>query len=285
MNIEDESILFWTSFPKEDLAVRTAALHRQRRELMAAQLPREVEVARRTVGELFLHGAGIEVGAGSRPFPLPPGATCIYGDVRDDAALAKLFKTSSVINNQSIDARTLSGLQDDHFDFAISAHVIEHLEDPIGSIHHTIRVLKPGGIYILVVPDMRYTFDKHREPTSIDHLTMDALDGGRSTRLLSYIDHVTYTTRKEWGFVIADEDVPSEAERLSDQNFDIHFHCWTRDGFRDFLAAISASHGFEVLADTAAVNETAFILRKLEPMHDAKKRSSVTSRALAYWRR
>ena len=47
---------------------------------------------------------------------------------------------------QNIDAQTFDGIDNDSLDFVISAHVIEHLRDPIGSIVNAIRVLKAGGI-------------------------------------------------------------------------------------------------------------------------------------------
>ena len=80
---EDESPAFWAQKSPDDLAAVAAEMHRQRRAWHGETLEREVQAARRAVGEMFLRGRGIEVGAGPRPFPIPKAATCDYGDIRD----------------------------------------------------------------------------------------------------------------------------------------------------------------------------------------------------------
>jgi 2-polyprenyl-6-hydroxyphenyl methylase/3-demethylubiquinone-9 3-methyltransferase len=42
---------------------------------------------------------------------------------------------------------------EDYFDFVISSEVIEHTENPYGAIREFYRVLKPGGILALTVPN------------------------------------------------------------------------------------------------------------------------------------
>ena len=47
-------------------------------------LPAKVEKTRAEVAAQFLSGGrGIEVGASSRPFPVPPGIQVIYGDIHE----------------------------------------------------------------------------------------------------------------------------------------------------------------------------------------------------------
>ena len=149
---KDESSTFWMRYPVDDLAARVAALHHQRRQYLESVPPKEVEIARRTVSDLFIRGNGIEAGAGARPFPIPSGAKCFYGDIRDGEQLKTYFKVDEVSIDGAIDAQTYAGIEDNSLDFVISAHVIEHLENPLGSIENAIRVLKPGGIHLLAVP-------------------------------------------------------------------------------------------------------------------------------------
>ena len=84
---EDESPAFWAQKSPDELAAVAAEMHRQRRAWHGESLEREVQAARRAVGEMFLRGRGIEVGAGPRPFPIPKAATCDYGDIRDAQSL------------------------------------------------------------------------------------------------------------------------------------------------------------------------------------------------------
>src|SRR4051794_14512409 len=125
----------------------------------------EIYGARSAVGQIYLRGTGIEVGAGSRPFPLPPGVQCFYGDVRDRAELASYFQNDVVSVDGVIDAQTMAGVPQASLDFVISAHVIEHLFDPVGAVKTTIRSLKTGGHFICIVPELTMTFDRMRPPT------------------------------------------------------------------------------------------------------------------------
>lgn len=95
-----------------------------------------------------------------------------------------------------IDAQTLGGTADASLDFVLSAHVIEHLQDPLGSIRAAMRCLRPGGSLLLAVPDMRHTFDRERSPTPLSHLPGDLEDGGEGTRLEAYEEFIRSYARK-----------------------------------------------------------------------------------------
>src|SRR5437764_580057 len=110
-----------------------------------------IAAVRAKLSRRFISGRGLEIGAGARPFPVPPGAQVSYGDMRDRAALQSYFKTDAVQSGREIDAQTLAAIADASLDFVISAHVIEHLRDPIGAIVNAIRVLKRGGIHLFVL--------------------------------------------------------------------------------------------------------------------------------------
>ncbi|KQQ21425.1 hypothetical protein ASF56_17815 [Methylobacterium sp. Leaf122] len=185
----------------------------------------------------------------------------MYGDIRDGEALKAYFGGSAVEKNGFIDAQTFSGVSDNAFDFVISAHVIEHLENPIGSIRNAIRVLRPGGRHILVVPDRRHTFDRHRSPTPLSHLLRDDEDGGASTRLADYKDFILNVGIKSFNN-IPPVDINAEAKRLSNKRHDIHFHCWNTTEFRSMLDSVSAEIGFRMIGHVLASNENIFILEK-----------------------
>jgi len=69
------------------------------------------------------------------------------------------------------------------FDYVIASHVIEHIPDPIGWLADLTRVLRPGGILSLVIPDKRYCFDINRALTEISDLVDANL---RHLRMPSY---------------------------------------------------------------------------------------------------
>jgi predicted SAM-dependent methyltransferase len=47
----------------------------------------------------------------------------------------------------------------ERYDFIFSSHVIEHVTDFVGYLTSCEKLLKPGGVVALAVPDKRYTFD------------------------------------------------------------------------------------------------------------------------------
>lgn len=47
----------------------------------------------------------------------------------------------------------------DIFDYVIAVHVIEHVPNVLGWFRGLYEVMKPGGIFHLVIPDRRFTFD------------------------------------------------------------------------------------------------------------------------------
>jgi SAM-dependent methyltransferase len=61
------------------------------------------------------------------------------------------------------------------YDFVFASHVLEHLANPIKGLAEWQRVLKPGGILVLVVPHRDATFDHRRAVTTMEHLRSDEL--------------------------------------------------------------------------------------------------------------
>src|ERR1700736_4178791 len=125
-----------------DLAALVAQMHRQRERWLAEKLEAEAQSARRAIAHSFISGSGIEIGAASRPFPLPAGVSCFYGDVNDHDALRTRCEGELVAAGE-LNAQTLEGVTDASLDFVIAAHVIEHLENPLGALRHWLRVLRP----------------------------------------------------------------------------------------------------------------------------------------------
>lgn len=265
---EDESVEHWLSKSKDELAGIAAALHRDRRKVAEGHGYREVMAFRAALALAFLpqtNSKGIEVGAGDRPWPLPGAARCFYGDVRDKADLIEYFKESTVerdpVFDGILDGQTFAGVEANSLDFVISAHVIEHLADPIGSIREAMRVLKPVGVHLLAVPEMRLTHDRNRPPTTLEHLLSDELDSGKGTRRLVYREHCQYV-HPIYNEPIPEEKLDIEAEKIDNLNMDIHWHVWTGDSFRAFLEAIAQRHRFQIIAQVPVQNENIFVLQK-----------------------
>ena len=260
---EEETAAFWGAFEKSDLMQRCASLHQMRREVQEAKGAEEIEVFRRTVAQLFVKGTGIEVGAGSRPFPIPGQASCFYGDVRDHRELEKYFSTKAVTVSGHIDAQTLEGIPYESLDFIISAHVIEHLFDPLRALIESVKRLRPGGIFILAVPEMTQTWDRRRPPTPLQHLIDDLADGGEGTRLQAYIEHCRYVHPEMTGEELAEGDIDHLAAQTMAQGMDLHVHAWREEDFWQVVLHLVQIQNCHVEARLSAVNENLYVLRKL----------------------
>ena len=74
-------------------------------------------------------------------------------------------------------------VEDNELDGIYCSHVLEHLslEDLRIALRNTYKVLKPGGIFRLVLPDLEYCA----------HRYLDELAGGDATAAMNFIEHYT----------------------------------------------------------------------------------------------
>ncbi len=132
---------------------------------------------RRSVGRL--RGRGIEIGALDLPIP---GIHPIYVD------RATSFAGKSTTADVIADAAQLP-FAAGALDYVASSHLLEHLPDPVRALVEWHRVVRAGGWIYLVVPDRRYTFDRQRECTPVEHMLSDfeaGADGRDTTHFEDY---------------------------------------------------------------------------------------------------
>ena len=252
---------YWMQQGLDAAAAAAASLAEENNRLKELEGFHAVNGARALIANAFVHGFGIEVGAGSRPFPVGENATVSYGDIRDAEALGAYFKTD-VIDNGFIDAETFATIKSDSLDFILSAHVIEHLKNPFGSILCGIDRLKIGGVYIIVIPDKRFTFDKNRPLTTFEHLTDDLKTGGDDTMPDAYLDHIRYV-HTLYHQPILEEDEQEEVEKLLASKMDCHVHCWTRDTFSDHVSRLLQGRNAKIIFESNIKNEAAFVIKRI----------------------
>lgn len=75
------------------------------------------------------------------------------------------------------EAQELSGIESNYYDFVIASHCLEHVANPLKAVAEWIRVLKPGGALMIIVPDKRFVFDHKRSYTTFEHLLSDYKNG------------------------------------------------------------------------------------------------------------
>jgi SAM-dependent methyltransferase len=75
------------------------------------------------------------------------------------------------------------------YDFVLSSHAIEHCANPLKALAEWSRVLKPGGLLVLVVPHSDGAFDHRRPLTTLAHL-VDDFERGVGEDDMTHLDEI-----------------------------------------------------------------------------------------------
>jgi SAM-dependent methyltransferase len=201
----------------------------------------------RLPGISLLRGSGLEIGALHQPFPLPPGAAVRYVDAITPEYAREFFPEIdpslfvALDRIVELDREGLGYLPDRSLDFVIMSHVIEHLANPTKAVQEAFRVLAPGGRLLIAVPDRDFTFDRHRLPTSFEHLWDDYEKGVTENSDHHYIDFLKSAAPHV--FLEPEEKIIGHIRysRLRRE----HAHVWTSRSFREFMVKILDLLGYK----------------------------------------
>lgn len=217
---------------------------------------------RRRLAREYLHGEGIEIGALHMPLPLPPGVRVRYVDRLDLEGLRRHYPELAGLRlvepDLVDDGERLARIPDSSQDFVIANHLIEHCQDPLGTLGHLLRVLRPGGMIYLAVPDKRHTIDSARPVTPLAHVERDRDEGPDWSRL----DHY-----EEWERLVggrSGQDAARRAGELAERDYSIHFHVWTPEAFVELLEHARGPLGmpFEIEAVQPNFHEFIVVLHR-----------------------
>jgi SAM-dependent methyltransferase len=212
-----------------------------------------------------LVGQGVEIGPGHVPFPVPEGVGVRYVDRWEPSQNSGLFPElgespgfprPDVVANLDVDR--LGGLADESQDFVIASHVIEHLANPLAMLVDIHRVLRNGGLLVLLVPDRRTTFDRSRPPTPLAHLVDEYERDVREVDDDHIIEYVIATRQHE-----GESGGPEpSAEDLTGEDIEyhrrrsVHAHVWDVLEFHQLLDFASDELGLHwTVVDSMAPGE------------------------------
>lgn len=195
-----------------------------------------VQATRARLSCQYLRGNGIEIGALHDALPNAANSVKYVDRMPNDQLLLqypeladhRLFPVDIID-----DGETLATIHQASQDFIIACHMLEHTQNPIGTIRNHLYKLKPGGMLYYIIPDKRFTFDVERPITTFDHLLMDDIDGGASSKEGHFI---------EWALKIGKvpnmEYAIKGAKELMEQDYSIHFHVWDANAWLSQLVRI-----------------------------------------------
>jgi ubiquinone/menaquinone biosynthesis C-methylase UbiE len=217
------------------------------------------------LAQQFLRGRGIEIGALNLPCKVPEGTVVTNVDSKSTEELLEYYRTEmhghTVVKVDIVtDAHTLAGIEASSQDFVIANQVLEHLENPLLALENMLRVVKPGGVVFLSLPDKRYTFDVDRPVTPFAHILQDYRLGPEQTREAHY---------REWIELVDKSPAAEVPERLNVMmnvlRYPIHFHVWTQFEMFEMFdeARVILPFPYEIDCFKANDFEALFVLRKL----------------------
>ena len=189
---------------------------------------------------------GLEIGACDKPTVAREAGACRFADFRSANDMINLWglDPATVCHVDYILDRSIciSGQISDKFDYIIACHVIEHVPDPIGYLHGLAKLLNPGGIIMLAVPDKRTTFDVRRPLTTLDHLLMDFYDQCSYPSIEHIVEFYRHVVEYETGKAVS----IAEAFSFAKSNYeggaaDPHCHVWDDATFQSQFSYLSES--------------------------------------------
>ena len=141
------------------------------------------------------------------------------------------------------EASHLAGIADKTYDFLLSCHSLEHVANPLQALQEWKRVLRPGGVIVLVLPDKEHSFDKYREYTPFSHLVAD-YEHGTDERDETHFEEIMRSHQRWLG---SNEDITAVLQ----QNFTTrcaHHHVFHQQVVREMFTWA----GFEVFHQQTA---------------------------------
>lgn len=83
----------------------------------------------------------------------------------------------------------LHPVESNKYDFLLASHCLEHIANPVKAVREWLRVVKPGGTLLLVLPYKEVTFDHRRSVTSFEHLKQD-FEAGIDEADLTHLEEI-----------------------------------------------------------------------------------------------
>ena len=229
-----------------------------------SHIPESTLARRREVSERFLQGEGIEIGALHHALWFDRRQVRVrYVDRLAVPELRRQYPELAPYHFAPVDViddgEQLTRFADDSVDFIIGNHMLEHCENPLGTMRAHLRRVRPGGILYYAVPDKRFSFDVERALTTWEHLVRDDQEGPACSRESHYEEWARLVNRHS-----RPEDIRANVEALREMEYSIHFHVWDSASFRAFLdgAAAYLSTPFRVECFDQNDTEVLTVLRR-----------------------
>lgn len=140
----------WGDEPRCAATQRTVTAPRVRNYWVADQL-------QAVHGQSKTSLTGVEIGACQLAVTMPSNVRMKYVDMATDRKTLQsqcFLSDGAKVPDIVDDATTLGKVADSTFDLLVAAHVLEHMPNVLGALRHWLRVVRPGGLVFVAVPDL-----------------------------------------------------------------------------------------------------------------------------------
>lgn len=165
---------------------------------------------------------GLEIGPLASPLitkaDLKDDGGIFYLDHLSEDELKEKYRSDKSIKIDEIlpvdficpDGDILKAVDECRFDYIVASHVIEHSPNMLKFLADLYEILLPGGVLFLVIPDMRFTFDKNRAETTFGELLEKFLLNAKWPSIAAVYDHFAMASNANghnlWHGIINKED-------------------------------------------------------------------------------
>lgn len=156
------------------------------------------------------------------------------------------------------EATDLKDLPSNYYDFVLSSHMLEHSANPIKALREWMRVIKPSGLLLVVLPDKERTFDHRRPTTSLSHMIED-FDVERGEGDLTHLEEILALHDISMTPEIPDQEFFLARSLKNIENRCLHHHTFTLRSAGDLMRHV----GLEILKqDKQPPHHLIFVVRK-----------------------
>ena len=166
----------------------------------------------------------------------------------------------------------------DTFDFLLSSHCLEHLPNTLAVLGEWRRVVRRGGVIMLILPHRERTFDRGRTPSTLEHHLQDLQRGVgyEDTTHLEEWQQVSLTRQRQ-------QQEPWLAEldkRRRDGTLDwpwiinnglVHYHAWTQHEMVELLLHLRLTVVF-VIEEAGQRQDSFVVVARVSGQDDAGTR-------------
>jgi SAM-dependent methyltransferase len=133
----------------------------------------------------------------------------------------------------------------EQFPLVLSCHSIMHQPDLVAHLNGVSRILSPGGLYAMIVPDYRFCFDHFMGASSVADVLQAHVEKRRRLAASSIIEHRTMTTHNDavrhWNGDHGSpepcvEQIPTALLEMQQADYvDVHAWRFCPDTFREII--------------------------------------------------